>query len=185
MEEHGADVLIVDDDFSNLQVLGFFLKQQGYSVWAATDAYEAYDILKTEMPDIILLDVMMPKVNGYEVCKKIKSDKKLAHIPVLFLSALNDPDDILMGFDAGASDFITKPFKKQVVLARVNTHLQLKLQAQELAEANTQLENKVKERTKNLEEANKKLTELDSMKFEFLQIISHEIRNPLNGILGV
>jgi two-component system, sensor histidine kinase and response regulator len=181
--ERTAKVLIVDDEYNNLKVLFSILDKKRYGVSAATNASEAFKIIELEMPDIILLDVMMPEINGFEICKKLKSDTRYGNIPVIFISALHDSEDIVKGFKYGAADFVSKPFNAEIVLARIDTHLKIKFQAEHLVLLNKSLENKVKERTKELWAANEKLLNLDEAKSEFLQIISHEIRTPLNGIM--
>lgn len=125
-------ILIVDDNISNLQVLGALLSQKGYEIAVATDAEKALDFLENDLPDLILLDVMMPGTDGYELCIKIKMIEKLTEIPVLFLTALTDPDDIVRGFDAGAVDYISKPFNNAELLARLRTHIGLKQAKDEL-----------------------------------------------------
>jgi len=125
-------ILIVDDNISNLQVLGALLSQKGYEIAVATDAVKALDFLENDVPDLMLLDVMMPGTNGYDLCKKIKTIDKLIEIPVLFLTALTDPDDIIKGFDAGGVDYISKPFNNAELLARIKTHIGLKKAKDEL-----------------------------------------------------
>lgn len=125
-------ILIVDDNISNLQVLGALLSQKGYEIAVATDAVKALEFLENDSPDLILLDIMMPGTDGYELCQKIKSIEKLNEIPVLFLTALTDPDDIVKGFDSGAVDYISKPFNNAELLARIKTHIGLKKAKDEL-----------------------------------------------------
>jgi len=125
-------ILIVDDNISNLQVLGALLSQKGYEIAVATDAVKALEFLENDVPDLMLLDVMMPGTNGYDLCKKIKTIDKLIEIPVLFLTALTDPDDIIKGFDAGGVDYISKPFNNAELLARIKTHIGLKKAKDEL-----------------------------------------------------
>jgi len=125
-------ILIVDDNISNLQVLGALLSQKEYEIAVATDAVKALEFLENDVPDLMLLDVMMPGTNGYDLCKKIKTIDKLIEIPVLFLTALTDPDDIIKGFDAGGVDYISKPFNNAELLARIKTHIGLKKAKDEL-----------------------------------------------------
>ncbi|MBI9098850.1 MAG: response regulator [Spirochaetaceae bacterium] len=119
-------ILIVDDNLSNLQVLGALLSQKGYEIAVATDAEKALEFLENDSPDLILLDVMMPGTDGYELCGKIKAIEKISEIPILFLTALTDPDDIVKGFETGAVDYISKPFNNAELLARIKTHIGLK-----------------------------------------------------------
>ncbi|MDA3811555.1 MAG: response regulator [Spirochaetaceae bacterium] len=125
-------ILIVDDNISNLQVLGALLTQKGYEIAVAVDADKALEFLENDYPDLILLDIMMPGTDGYELCQKIKSIESLSEIPVLFLTALTDSEDIVKGFDAGAVDYISKPFNNAELLARIKTHVGLKKAKDEL-----------------------------------------------------
>ena len=177
-------ILIVDDNPKNLQVLGKMLQEQDCEIEYAIDGKTALEWLKEKGFDIILLDINMPGMNGFEVCRYIKSDPVLRKIPVIFLSAETDRDSILKGFEIGAQDYITKPFDMRELMARVNTHLALKRSLEMYEDLNASLEEKVLERTQQLKEANVKLEDLDKSKSEFMQMISHEIRTPLNGIAG-
>ena len=117
-------ILAVDDEASNLQLLRQIL-QDHYRLRFAKDGPRALELAREERPDLILLDVMMPGMSGYEVCAALKADPALAAIPVIFVTALNDTDDELEGFEAGAVDYITKPVSPPIVRARVRTHLSL------------------------------------------------------------
>jgi len=134
---------------------------------------------------LILLDVNMPEMNGYEVCESLKANAALSDIPIVFLSALNETQDKVKAFHAGGVDYIAKPFQIEEVHARVETHLKLHELQQALKLHNERLEQAVAERTRELEEANGRLTILDRSKNDFLNLISHEFRTPLNGLLGV
>jgi two-component system sensor histidine kinase/response regulator len=177
-------ILIVDDIPKNIMVLGNTLVEENYEVAYARSGKEAIaQSLKNDF-DLILLDIMMPEMDGYETCERILSEPKTSHIPIIFLTAKTDYDSIVKGFDFGAKDYITKPFNSKELLARVRTHLELKRNCEELEGMNELLEKKVRKRTKELREANEKIKKLDAAKNGFLGIISHEIRTPLNGILG-
>lgn len=126
-----AHILIVDDTPKNIQLLGTVLKNVGYKIIVATSGEQALGILDKIKPDLILLDVMMPDLDGYETCKIIKESEKLKHIPVIFLTAKTQPEDIVKGFQLGAADYIIKPFNSSELLARVKTHLESKF-SQEL-----------------------------------------------------
>lgn len=178
-------ILIVDDVSKNIQILGNILSQEDFQIAWAQSGEEALSLVKVQKFHLILLDIMMPEMDGYEVCVKLKADPVTSDIPVIFLTAKADMDSIVKGFDAGGQDYITKPFFAKELLARVQTHILLRQQQQELIEANNVLEEKVMERTKELQEANKLLNALDATKSEFLSIISHELKTPLSGIIGL
>jgi two-component system sensor histidine kinase/response regulator len=186
-----ANILIVDDNPQNLQVLAKILQENNYEIEFATNGEAALKWLKDRKFDLILLDINMPGMNGFEVCMKMRSNPDLNNMPVIFLSADTDRESILKGFDLGAQDYVTKPFDSRELLARVRTHLALKDSLGKLENLNRSLEEKVTERTQQLKEANEKLEvsnikllNLDRAKTEFLHLVSHEIRTPLNGILG-
>ena len=126
-------ILIVDDTPENLRVLGDMLDQQGYEVRIATSGPNALENATTSPPDLILLDILMPGMDGYEVCRRLKENDKLQRIPIIFISALAMPDQKTRAFQEGAADFVTKPFQTEEVVARVHTHLQVaKLEKLEL-----------------------------------------------------
>jgi PAS domain S-box-containing protein len=144
------DILIVDDTPASLELLGRILDERGYRVRAATNGRHALKSVEAKMPDLILLDVKMPEMSGYEVCRRLKSNEQSQNIPVVFISAHDELSEKVEGFKAGGIDYITKPFEAEEVLARVEIHLQL----HELTE---QLEQKVIERTEELRTANEQL----------------------------
>ncbi|MEX0988661.1 MAG: hybrid sensor histidine kinase/response regulator [Bacteroidales bacterium] len=185
-----AVILVVDDNPQNLQVLGNLLQDNQYEIEFATSGKAALEWLKVQKFDLILLDIKMPKMDGYEVCKKIRSDKKMNNVPVIFLSSDKDRESILKGFDAGAQDYLTKPYDRRELIVRVQTHLKLKNSLETLEKLNESLERRVRERTRQLNIANYelrnmnlRLSELDNAKSQFLNLISHEIRIPLDGII--
>lgn len=141
--DSGDVILIVDDTPENLRVLGDMLDQQGYEVRIATSGGHAMENTMASPPDLILLDILMPGMDGYEVCRRLKANPDLRHIPVIFISALAMPEQKTRAFHEGAADFITKPFQSEEVVARVRTHLQVaKLQQLhgELAEHKAEIE---------------------------------------------
>lgn len=178
-------ILIVDDVPKNIQVLGNILINEKYQISYTQDGNHALALIKKNKFDLILLDIMMPEIDGYEVCKKIMADPETAEIPVIFLTAKADKESVIKGFKLGARDYVTKPFNAEELLARVRTHLELKDKNEQLKNVNQTLEQKVIERTTELRSANKKLLTLDKAKSDFLNIIGHEIRTPLNGIQGL
>lgn len=116
-------VMIVDDTPANLAVLSDALQEQGYRVLVATDGYSALEQLRYIKPDVILLDGMMPGMDGFETCRRIKEDRETQNIPILFMTALGDIDNLLRGFSEGAIDYIVKPFRHEEVLARVGAQV--------------------------------------------------------------
>ncbi len=134
-----TNILIVDDVQMNLLILNEILKKPGYTIRTFTDGYAALKDMEENVPDIILLDIMMPGIDGYEVCRRLKEDKKVCNIPVIFISALNDSQTIVKALGCGGVDYITKPFQPEEVTARVQTHLKLYQQSKELQALNENL----------------------------------------------
>ncbi|MES9937759.1 MAG: diguanylate cyclase [Sedimenticola sp.] len=134
-----GDILVVDDVVANVKILDTLLLEAGYAVRIATSGKAALTICEKRPPDLVLLDVMMPEVDGYEVCRRLQADEKTQDIPIIFISALNQTDDKLEGFTAGGVDFVTKPFDPPEVLARVKTHIRLVMLQRELQEKNREL----------------------------------------------
>lgn len=133
-------ILIVDDQISNIQVLALFLETQGYSVSYALNAEEALQRLQAIHPDLILLDLFMPDVNGLELCKQIKANPDSQDIPIIFLTASHDEQHIIAAFEQGAADYVMKPFKAQEVVARASFHIKLRQQTIELRQAKDKLD---------------------------------------------
>jgi two-component system sensor histidine kinase/response regulator len=177
--------MIVDDNPANLKLLEDMLVERGHEVWSFPLGRLALAAAEANAPDLILLDVNMPEMNGYQVCERLKSDAELSDIPVIFLSALNEVQDKVKAFQSGGVDYISKPFRVEEVHARVETHVKLHHLQRELKLQNERLEEAVAARTRELAEANGRLTILDHSKNDFLQLISHEFRTPLHGLLGV
>ncbi|MGM0588899.1 MAG: hybrid sensor histidine kinase/response regulator [Bacteroidota bacterium] len=170
----GALILIVDDTPQNVQVLSNLLHEAGYQVVAAFNGEDALEMVQDRNPDLILLDIMMPNMDGFETCKALRDDPQTESIPVIFLSALSDVEDKVKGLELGGQDYITKPFQNKEVLARVETHLRLYFLQKE--------RNKIIEQ---LQRQKKQLEQLSKTKDEVLRIVSHDMRNPLNGVIGL
>jgi signal transduction histidine kinase len=153
-------ILIVDDVPTNLKVLGDILKEDGYKVRPVPNGALALQVAEKETPDLILLDIMMPDMDGYEVCRRLKANQQLHDIPVIFISALNETNNVVKALKYGGVDYVTKPFKAEEILVRVKTHIQLRRQSIELQELN--------------------LT-----KDKFFSIIAHDLRGPMGGFLGL
>jgi len=139
-DDEQATILIVDDVPKNLQVLGKMLKKENFIVSAAISGKQALDIIHNTSPHLILLDIMMPEMDGYEVCKILKDDEQFKNIPIIFLSAKTEKEDVIKGIKMGAVDYVTKPFNSTELLARINTHIELKRSQDKLLTMNVQLQ---------------------------------------------
>lgn len=162
-----STVLIVDDIPENLQLLGNVLLSQGLDVGFAVNGMQALEAVEYNKPDLILLDIMMPGMDGFEVCRRLKANPNTAEIPIIFLTAKTQTEDIVSAFDMGAVDYVTKPFNPSELVVRVFTHLEIK-------------------KSRNLiQKQNEKLQELNASKDKFFSIISHDLRGPFTGLLGL
>ncbi|BDQ34856.1 hybrid sensor histidine kinase/response regulator [Pseudodesulfovibrio portus] len=170
-------VLVVDDNRLNIDLLVEILRND-YELQVALNGMTALEIVQDSLPDIILLDIMMPEMNGYDVCRRLKSDPRTQKIPVIFITAKTQIEDEALGLAIGAVDYLTKPVNPAIVLARIKTHLALYNQNQEL-------EAKVSQRTEELEKSREKAKDASRAKSAFLANISHELRTPLNHIMGL
>lgn len=173
-----ASILIVDDTIYNIQLLSLMLIRQGYKVYQATSGLEALDKVKEQLPDIILLDIRMPDINGYEVCTRLKSNPITKDIPIIFISSIEEPSEKVEAFSVGGVDYISKPFQLIEVLARIETHLRLCSLQKKLQEQNEQLQLSAEVLSRSL----KHERELSQMKTDFISVVSHEFRTPLTTI---
>ncbi len=174
-------VLIVDDVSKNIQMVANILKPEGYLMTFATSGESALSHVQSRNFDMILLDIMMPDMDGYEVCTRLKQDPGTRDIPVIFLTAKVDAESIVKGFELGAADYVTKPFNAPELLARVRTHLQFKHSREDLKKANE----KLKQNEQNEKQARQAAESAAKAKSEFLASMSHEIRTPMNGVIGM
>jgi len=153
-------ILLVDDTPTNLEILVQVFDEQGFEVFIATDGESALEQIPSTHPDLILLDGMMPGLDGFETCRRLKADPKTADIPVIFMTALSETVDKVKGFQVGAVDYVTKPIQHEEVLARVTTHLTLRSLRQKLEHANQTLEQRVEQRTAELHRALREVEQL-------------------------
>ena len=179
------NILIVDDTPSNLQLLAGMFTRRGCHARTVLGGELALQAARIETPDLILLDIAMPVMNGYEVCEQLKADAALKDIPVIFISALHETIDKLKAFSVGGVDFVTKPFQFAEVHARVETQLRIRSLQRQLSEQNGHLEQLVAERTRDLAKAYERLRESGRLKDDFLSMISHELRTSASGVLGI
>lgn len=159
-------ILVIDDLDSNLQVAGRFLVEAGYEVSLISDGEKGIQIALKIIPDLILLDLVMPGTNGFDVCTRLKADERTKEIPIIFLTSMKDTDNIIKGFTVGAVDYIVKPANKHEALARIKTHLDLRNSRDVIIEQN------------------KKLKDLFDEKRAFLEVSSNQLLNPINSIRG-
>ncbi|MGC9357962.1 MAG: response regulator, partial [Anaerolineae bacterium] len=148
VEGNKESILVVDDLRGNRQLLSMLLSPEGYRVYTAENGKQALEIVQDQPLDLILLDIMMPEMNGYETCERLKASPETQHIPVIFLTARNAAQDKVKAFAVGGVDFITKPFNNEEVLARIEVHLTLQRIQKDLQKKNDQLEREITERKK-------------------------------------
>jgi diguanylate cyclase (GGDEF)-like protein len=183
LDPNKKDILIIDDMADNLRVLSSILTREGYNVRKALNWQMALTATQTVLPDLILLDIMMPEVDGYEICQTFKAWELTADIPVIFISALDDVFDKVKAFQMGGVDYITKPFEFQEVLVRVKNQLALRSAQLEILKLNIELEHRVKQRTEELEKALKKLQqEINSRQELQSQLLEIALHDSLTGL---
>jgi signal transduction histidine kinase len=186
-----SKILVVDDQSSSIQTL-FQVFKADHDVFMATSGPKALELCSSVQPDLILLDVVMPEMDGHEVCRRLKQSETLRHIPIIFITSLNEPADEAQGLELGAVDFIAKPFNTAVVRARVSTHLHLQSALHQVQNAATTMEMRVQERTAELHRTLERLTlaQADLAKSEaratlstLIAGVSHEMGTPLGNSL--
>lgn len=182
-EQVTHDILIVDDTPENLRLLSTLLVSKGYHVRKSLNGQAALAAAQVVIPDLILLDIMMPGMDGYEVCQRLKSIPETANIPIIFLSALNESFDKITAFQVGGADYITKPFHFEEVLMRVENQLKLKTQTQKIYQLNSELEERVKQRTQQLEKINQELIrEIEERKRVEAQLLELSLHDALTHL---
>lgn len=177
-------LLVVDDTPDNVRLLSKMLTLQGYQVRGTISGRIALQSARREPPDLILLDILMPEMDGYEVCRQLKSDAGTCHIPVIFISALEEASDKVKAFEAGGVDYITKPFQAQEVLARIKHQLTIQQQRQQLVNQNQQLAIALHQaQLYQVAQAQvEELARLNRLKDDFLSSMSHELRTPISNV---
>ena len=158
-------MLVVDDTIENLRLLSSMLEEHGYEVRPVTNGRQALQAVERDPPDLILLDITMPEMDGYEVCRRLRANDRSKDVPVIFLTALTDTADKLRAFDTGAVDYVTKPFRFEEVLARVKTHVALRRAQVALADSY------------------KRLSTLERLRDDLVHMIVHDMRSPLQVLL--
>ncbi|WP_026841401.1 hybrid sensor histidine kinase/response regulator [Citrifermentans bremense] len=156
-KDHAAAILVIDDDANNLAIVSSLLQEYSYTIYVAEDGESGIRRALLTRPDLILLDVLMPGIDGFETCQRLKAVEATRDIPVIFMTALAEMDQKVRGFDAGAVDYIIKPLQREEVLARVGVHIHLRHLAMELQESNASLEKRVEDRTASLASTNDEL----------------------------
>src|SRR5699024_808241 len=177
-----AIILIADDDPINLQVLMNQLNLEGYEVIIATTGANVLEIVQRHSIDLVILDIMMPQMSGYEVTAKLREQFTLIDLPILMLTAKTQLQDKLIAFEAGANDYLAKPCDQEELLTRVHTLVQLSRLNSELKRVNLILEDKVKQRTKQLETANEHLEKIIDSRTHLLANIAHDLGTPVTVI---
>ncbi len=185
-----GNILIVDDTLANLQVLRDLLRTRGYKVRPAPNAFLALRAISVEPPEVILLDIKLPDLDGYEVCKRLKADETTREIPIIFISALYDERDKVLAFECGGSDYVVKPFQAGELVARIENQLRLTRAERQIRFLNSELEARVLARTADLTAVNQELEsanaqlerEISAREFAHEQLRHQALRDPLTGL---
>ena len=172
-EAAGAAVLVVDDDQRNVRLIESILKGSGYRVLKAYNGEEALQVVETEHPDLLVLDVMMPRVSGFELCQQLKGRYETRLLPVIMVTALNALEDKVQALEYGADDFLTKPINKLELLAKVRSVLRVKA-----------LQDELERRKSEIEATNQELVRMQGFKESMMQMVVHDLKNPLASIMG-
>lgn len=173
MDEKKHTILIVDDEELNVRFLATFLQRKGYEIAVASTGVEALQQIARIRPDVVLLDAMMPEMDGFEVCRQLRKNPETHLLPVIMVTALHSIEDEVRALEAGSDDFLPKPINNLELMARLRSLLRIKT-----------LHDQLRESKKELEEKNKKLVELQGLRDSLTQMIVHDLKNPLTGIMG-
>jgi two-component system sensor histidine kinase/response regulator len=189
-----GNLLVVDDDRLARQTMDVFLTREGYEVRCAPNGETALKLAGEDSPELILLDIRMPDMDGFEVCRRLKEDPQTGHIPVIFISGLEDVADKVKGFEVGGVDYITKSFQREEVLARVETHLAFRRLQKQIEAQNGQLQQEIEksksaeealaDRTVQLERINRELVALNAELDDFTNMASHDMQEPLRTLMA-
>jgi len=166
-------ILVVDDEPRNVRLMESILKSAGYPVLSAHDGQEAMDLIARKNPDAVLLDVMMPRMSGFEVCQKLRSRYETRLLPIIMVTALNALEEKVQALEVGADDFLSKPVNRVELLAKLRSILRVKA-----------LHDEVEKTRRELEAKNQELIQLEQLKEKLIQMVVHDLKNPLSGIVG-